>query len=180
VDEALAAAGFRVVKLDPAFREKWAQAQADATTVASANAWVYDQQFRNQPGVTARTKAVFALGAVEYNTRYRAALRRQKEWQEELRRVFRKVDFIALPTIQKLPPRIPLFGGTVAFEARVLALQNTAAANLGGVPAVAVPVPVKDRVVPVTSLQLVGPRRSEATLLNAARLVEATHPSRER
>ena len=178
VDDALAAAQFQVVKLDPAFGAKWAQAQADAATVAAVGAWLYDQHFRNELGVTLRTKAIVLLGQVQYQTTYRAALRRQAAWRAELGRVFKDVDFIALPTLQNLPPRVPLFGGTVAFEARVLAMQNTAAANFAGVPALAIPVPVRDRAIPVTSLQLVGPRRSEATLLNAGRLIEASRASR--
>ena len=174
VDDALAAAGFQVVKLDDGFKAKWGKAQSDATTVAAANAWLYDQKFQYAPGVTARTKTVFALGRIQYNTTYPAAVRRQPEWQSAMRRIFEDVDFIAVPTLQTLPPRVPLFGGTVAFEGKVIRQQNTAAVNFAGVPAVAVPVPVNDRAVPLTSLQLIGPRRSEAKLLNAARLIEAT------
>ena len=176
VDAALAAAKFEVVQMDPGFKDKWTKAQSDATTVASVNAWLYDQKFRHEPGVANRTKAVVALGQVEYQTTYRGALERQVTWKSDLRRALREVDFIALPTMQTLPPRVPPFGGTLAFEVRMLGLQNTAAVNLAGVPAVAVPVPVKDRFVPVTSLQLVGRPRSEAALLNAARLVEAANP----
>ena len=127
-----------------------------------------------------RTKAVVALGQVKYQTSYRAALEGQARWKADLRDALRGVDFIALPTMQTLPPRVPLFGGTLAFEVLVLGIQNTAAVNLAGVPAVAVPVPVEDRVIPVTSLQLVGRPRSEAALLNAARLVEAANPRRAR
>jgi len=64
-----------------------------------------------------------------------------------------------------------LFGGTVAFEARMLGLQNTQAVNLAGDPALAMPIPIAHEKVPA-SLQLIGPRRSEAALLNAGRLVE--------
>lgn len=174
VDEALAAAQFEVVKLDQVFKERWIRAQTDATTVAAVGAWLYDQKFRNELGVTLRTKAIVTAGQVQYNTTYRAALRRQAEWQAVIGRVLRTVDFIAVPTLQTLPPRVPLFGGTVAFELRVLALQNTAAVNFAGLPALAIPVPVRDRTVPVTSLQLVGPRRGEAALLNAGRLIEAS------
>jgi len=53
-------------------------------------------------------------------------------------------------------------------------LQNTVAVNFAGNPALAIPIPVNDRAVPVTSLQLVGRRLSEAELLNAGRLVEAS------
>ncbi|MGB8168578.1 MAG: amidase [Chthoniobacteraceae bacterium] len=180
VDAALAAAHFDVVQMDSAFKQKWTKVQSDAATVASVNAWLYDQKFRHEAGVTNRTKAVVALGQVQYQTTYRGALQRQAEWKAELRRAFNRVDFIALPTLQTLPPRIPLFGGTLAFEVLVLGLQNTASVNLGGVPAVAIPVPIADREIPVTSLQLVGAPRSEAALLNAARLVEAANPRRER
>ena len=65
-------------------------------------------------------------------------------------------------------------------EARILNKQNTVAVNFGGNPALAIPVPVNDKRVPVTSLQLVGPWSSEAELLNAGRLIEAEQPSVDR
>lgn len=173
VDDALAAKGFKVVVLGRAFKARWDQAQKDATTVAAANAWMSDEKFKLQPGVTARTKAVIALGKYEYTANYRGALKRQAGWQRALRGVFRNVDFIALPTLKTLPPAVPFFGGTPAFEALALSGQNTAAVNLAGNPALAIPIPIRDRAVPVTSLQLIGPRLSEAGLLNAGRLIEA-------
>lgn len=178
VDAALAAAKFEVVNLDAGFKEKWVQAQADAATVAATNAYVYDQQFLKEPELRVRTKAVILLGRVQYKTAYQDALRRQAAWRAEMGRVLKQVDFIALPTLQTLPPRVPFRGGSVAFEARTLLLQNTAAVNFAGVPALALPIPIRDRAVPMTSLQLIGPNRSEAALLNAGRLVEAaTRPS---
>ena len=171
VDNALAVAGFTVVKLGPDFSDKWIQAQRDAATVAAVGAWLYDLKFQNQSEVSIRTKAVVALGGIEYNTTYRPALRRVTTWKAEMRKAFRKVDFIALPTLKALPPHVPLFGGTVAFEARMLGLQNTQAVNLAGDPALAMPIPIAHEKVPA-SLQLIGPRRSEAALLNAGRLVE--------
>ena len=173
VDDALAATGFEVVNLSPEFTEKWTQAQKDAATVAAVGSWLYDQKFKNESEVSIRTKAVIALGGVQYKTGYPEALRKEAAWKSELRRVFNKVDFIALPTLKNLPPHLPLFGGTVAFEARVLALQNTQAVNFGGVPALAIPIPITHRSIPVTSLQLVGPQFSEPALLNAGRLIEA-------
>jgi Asp-tRNA(Asn)/Glu-tRNA(Gln) amidotransferase A subunit family amidase len=173
VDEALAATGFKVVNLSREFTDKWIQAQKDAATVAAVGAWLYDQKFKNESQVTIRTKAVIALGGIQYKTAYSQALRKQAAWKSELRRAFEHVDFIALPTLKNLPPHVPFFGGTVAFEARVLALQNTQAVNFGGIPALAIPIPIKDQSIPVTSLQLVGPRFAEANLLNAGRLVEA-------
>jgi Asp-tRNA(Asn)/Glu-tRNA(Gln) amidotransferase A subunit family amidase len=171
VDEALAATGFRVVKLGPEFTDKWIQAQKDAATVAAVDAWIYDDKFQSESEVTIRTKAVVALGGLQYKTAYRPALRRQTAWKAEIRKAFRHVDFIALPTLKALPPHVPLFGGTVTFEARVLNSQNTQAVNFAGVPALAMPVPIARQEIPA-SLQLVGPGRSEAALLNAGRLVE--------
>ena len=132
-----------------------------------------------------------------------------------LREVFKKVDFIALPTLQTLPPKIPpslrldllkaqagvsnlqntaaniaenpagailslpVTGlqllGIDLLEAQMLSLQNTAAVNFAGNPALAIPIPVHPGSIPVTSLQLVGPRLSEAELLNAGRIIESKH-----
>jgi len=131
--------------------------------------------------VRPRTKAVIILGRVLYPGPYQQALQRRAEWQRALSQIFKKVDFIALPTLQTPPLTIPLIGNTALLEAQMLNLQNTVAVNFAGNPALAVPVPMNDKQVPVTSLELVGPRLSEAQLLNAGRLVEAEHskPDRE-
>jgi amidase len=65
--------------------------------------------------------------------------------------------------------------GIDLLEAQVLTLQNTVAVNFAGNPALAVPIPIHHGSTPVTSLQLVGPRLSEAELLNAGRLIESKH-----
>jgi Asp-tRNA(Asn)/Glu-tRNA(Gln) amidotransferase A subunit family amidase len=171
VDDALAKTGFTVINVTRDLTDKWAQAQTDAATVAAVGAWIYDLKFQKESQVTIRTKAVVALGGVQYKTAYHPALARREAWKAEMRKVFQDVDVIALPTLKGLPPHMPLFGGTLAFELRMLNLQNTQAINYAGVPALAMPIPSANRKVP-TSLQLVGPVRSEATLLNAGRLVE--------
>ncbi len=173
VDEALAAKGFKVVVLNNAFKAKWEQAEKDGRTVAVANAWFTNRKLNSEREVTVGTKAVLALGKIEYELNYRAALKRRAEWQHALRQTFQKVDFIALPTLKALPPSMPLFRGTPVIEALTLGLQNTAAVNLAGNPALAMPIPIRDEAIPVTSLQLIGPRLSEAGLLNAGRLIEA-------
>ena len=63
------------------------------------------------------------------------------------------------------------------FELLVFNMQNTVAVNFAGNPALAMPIPMpaKGKTVPVTSLQLVGRRLSEAELLNAGRLIESKH-----
>jgi Asp-tRNA(Asn)/Glu-tRNA(Gln) amidotransferase A subunit family amidase len=63
-------------------------------------------------------------------------------------------------------------------EAQVLKVQNTVAVNYAGNPALVVPVPLQGAGFSVTSLQLIGPKLSEAGLLNAGRFIEAAvHPS---
>jgi Asp-tRNA(Asn)/Glu-tRNA(Gln) amidotransferase A subunit family amidase len=174
IDDALTKTGFQVVPLDDSLREKWDQAKKDGTTVAAAGAWISDKRFRYALGVTARTVVVIRTGEINYNTGYRSALARRSVWQRTLSNVFEKVDFIALPTLQKTPPGLPLLNLRLGIlEALVLQLQNTVAVNFAGNPALAIPVPLHDAKIPVASLQLVGPRLAEADLLNAGRLVES-------
>jgi amidase len=174
IDDALIRAQFEILPLDQAFKEKWDQAKRDGNTLAAAGVWISDGKFFDKLiGVSARTKAIIALGGFDFVTNYRGALRRQAAWQQALHETFEKVDFIALPTLQKLPPKIPT-AATAAFnEAQILNLQNTVPVNFAGNPALAVPIPSSDKILPATSLQLVGSRLSEADLLNAGRLVEA-------
>ena len=173
IDDALAKAGFQVVPLGDEITRAWDQAKADGNIVAAAGAWVSDNKYQLALGVTARTKAVILTGQVTYTTTYRAALGRRAAWQQTLANVFQKVDFIALPTLQKSPPELPLLNLRIGIlEALVLQIQNTVAVNFAGNPALAMPVPVKNEKIPLTSLQLIGPRLSEASLLNAGRLVE--------
>jgi amidase len=174
IDDALAKAGFQVVLLDDQFREKWDAAKADGNAVAAGGTWLSNQGFQLAPGVSARTKAIISLGQVTYTTTYGGAVKRQRAWQQTLDSVFDKVDLIALPTLQKAPPLLPPFNLRLGIlDAHVLQIQNTAPVNFAGNPALAVPVPATHRFrVPVTSLQLVGPRLGEAQLLNAGRIVE--------
>jgi amidase len=172
IDLALQEANFQVIKLPVSLRGKWERAQQDGNIVAAAGTWKSASQYAAKPFVTALTRAILAVGHLQYLGGYPGALKRQAGWQQTLARTFRHVDFIALPTLQTLPPEIPFFGVSIIFEGQVLGLQNTSAVNFAGNPALAMPIPVEDKRVALTSLQLVGPRLSEAALLNAGRLIE--------
>ena len=100
---------------------------------------------------------------------YSDALTDQTAFKARLRETFNKVDFIILPTLQSVSAEKAWLGANLVFELRVLGLQNTEPMNLVGNPALVLPIPLKGRSVPVTSLQLVGRNRSEAELLNAGR-----------
>jgi amidase len=177
IDETLAQGKYRVVRLDQDFKKQWDQAKKDGNTMAAAGAWLSDQAYIYKSGVRIRTVSAIVLGRVLYPTLYEAALRRRVQWQHTLRKIFKKVDFIALPTLQGIPPTIPSLGKIALMEARVLIMQNTAAVNLAGNPALAIPVPIRGEIVPFTSLQLVGPRLSEAALLNVGRQIEEQRSS---
>src|SRR6202011_704200 len=175
LDDALAAKEFKVVKLDQAFKAKWNQAQKDGKTVVFADIWFNDQKYTDKKEVSGTAKAVINQGEREHTNNYKDALKRQAAWQHDLRKVFEKVDFIALPTLQKLPPKFPFFASSFLFDCKVFNPKNTTEVTFAGNPALAMPIPmpVKGKTVPVTSLQLVGPRLGEAKLLNAGRLLEA-------
>lgn len=175
IDHALVAKGFKIIKLKPAFRKKWEQAEKDGKTVALADAWRNSGQYLDRNGIGLVTKLVLLQGEWESTNQYKEALKRKARWQRDLGQIFEQVDFIALPTLQGLPPAVPWFGSAPVFEWQVYNMQNTIAVNLAGNPALAVPIPMppKGRRTPVTSLQLIGPRLSEAELLNVGRLLAA-------
>lgn len=173
IDAALEKSGFQIVRIDEVFRKMWDQAERDAETVAAAGAWLTNRGYLAVLlGVSTRTRSVIAVGEVEHRLNYRGALRRRAAWQSALADMLRQVDFIATPTMQSLPPRMPLFGGSSLYELRMLVRQNTAAVNFAGNPALALPIPIEDEAVPKTSVQLIGQRFGEAELLHAGRLLE--------
>lgn len=172
IDDALTAANVKVVRLPQWFGEAWKEAMKNGSTIAVADAYVTDKELLKVRGVTSTTKAAILLGDLKYDSEeYRKALAMKKVWQRQLDRIFQEVDFIALPTLRHHPMRIPIFSRFVLFEAEALALQNTVSVNYAGNPALAMPVPMNDEKIPLTSLQLVGPKLSEAKLLNAARII---------
>jgi len=177
IDDALAARRFKVIKLSPTFKAKWEQAEKDGKAVALADIWLNEKKYADKKGVSTMTKIVIGQGERDYPDHYEDALKRKTAWQRTLRQVFQKVDFIAVPTIQNLPPKFPFFGSTLVFELLVFDMQNTLAVNFAGNPALAIPIrmPANGKTVPITSLQLVGPRLGEAKLLNAGRIIESNN-----
>ena len=107
VDEALAKTGFQVIPLDDGFREKWERAKRMAIRSPPRALGSATNNSVLQLGVAARTKSAIRAGQIAYATGYEEAVARQAEWQNTLKEIFTKVDFIALPTLQTPPPPIP-------------------------------------------------------------------------
>lgn len=173
IDNALGAAGFRVVRLPESFIRAWEAANDDGNKLAAAAAFLSDNWYLDKRGVSGITKAAIRLGKLTFDTGgYKAALQRRPAWQETLRDCFADVDLIATPTMRLQPPRVSILGRTAVLELRVLNMQNTVAVNFAGNPAIAIPVPAPIAKAPLASLQLVAPPRHEAQLLRAGKFVE--------
>lgn len=178
IDARLTEGGFTVIPLSPEFHEEWKKAQYDGNLVAAAASYYNNDQIRKHKGVGNRASKAILFGDLVFSRKYddeakrEAAIARRDHWREVLRRIFKQVDAIALPVLQRAPyHRNVAF--TAIFEARFLEIQNTVAVNYAGVPAVAIPVPLpKSAPFPVTSVQFIGPANSEAALLNIGRFVE--------
>ena len=169
--------GFQIVPLGEEFLEAWQQAQRDGNLMAAAGCWYNNQAIRHEQGVGWRARIAIWFGHIVFSHDYndeekrQQAIARRDEWRNTLRKVLQEVDAIALPVLKKVPPKRNLFL-TGIFEASFLKIQNTVAANYAGVPALALPITLWGERFPVTSIQLVGPPKSEAALLNIGRLVE--------
>jgi Asp-tRNA(Asn)/Glu-tRNA(Gln) amidotransferase A subunit family amidase len=171
IDEALTRAQFQVKPLDDAFRARWEQAHKDGTAVAAAGAWISDRKYADKLGVTPRTKSIILFGGLAYNTQYRQAISRRESWQETLRNVFKEVDFIALPTLQSVPPRIPpiLKLDLLKLQAGFTNLENTGGLNLLQNPFQAI------TAIPAASLRLLGIDLFEADMLNLQNTVAVNY-----
>jgi len=173
VDNALVAAGFRIVRLPEEFTRAWMEATDNGNQLAAASGFLTDQQYLRKPGISGVMKSSLRFGRFTYNKGgYEKAVAARPAWQQTLRECFENVDLIATPTMRLLPPRVSIFGRTSVLELRVLDIQNTVAVNYAGNPAIAVPIPAPIRKSPLTSLQLVAPPRHEAELLRAGSFVE--------
>jgi Asp-tRNA(Asn)/Glu-tRNA(Gln) amidotransferase A subunit family amidase len=177
IDARLAERGFQVVPLSEGFLEEWERAQRDGNLLAAAASWYNNQAIRKKEGIGNRARRAILFGDIVFSRRYGTAAERQQaiarrdQWRNTLAKTFHEVDAIALPVLRKAPLKRNLFF-TGIFEALFIDIQNTVAVNYAGVPALALPIPLSGETFPVTSIQLIGPPRSEAALLNIGRLIE--------
>lgn len=168
VDDALAAAGFEVVVIDPVEIEALGNA---FVTLYFAELWEADHHLAetNQDGLSVEVLEMIALGSVFAPLRDEARAEADR-LTASFCQIFERVQLLAMPTIGILPPRLddPLVGT----ESLTLALvQFTPLANVTGLPALSIPVPVAGGGFP-SSLQLIGPHNGEDLLLATGQTVE--------
>ena len=132
VDQALTRAGFQVIPLDHGLAEKWKQAKRDGNSVAATGAWLTNHKYQYLPGVGARTRVVILTGQLNYTTTYHGALARRAQWQKALAEAFRKVDLIALPTLQNAPLFIPAHCGSRPYRSADVGVSKHRPGQLRG------------------------------------------------
>jgi amidase len=169
IDDALAAAEFDLV---PVVIPGLDEIMAASFTILDAQAWQANQ-------------ALFAVAADRLGDDVRERLNRARtvtaaqvgaaetviaRWRETLDGLWRRVDLIAAPSLLGFPPLLDEVH--ILWKLRML----TSPVNVAGVPALALPIPVRGRDAgPIpASVQLIGPHDSEERLLAAgARLEQA-------
>lgn len=168
VDRALAVAELEVVELE------WAQFAAGAdlwTAIYFQELWAADHHVvaADREGVGDDIAGMLDM-APAFAAEADKARSRLTEWTKLLLSLFDRVELLALPTMPILPPRLE----QVTPDALVpLAIELTAHVtpfSAAGLPCTAQPIPADAAV--LTSLQLVGPPSSEASVLATAQVVE--------
>jgi Asp-tRNA(Asn)/Glu-tRNA(Gln) amidotransferase A subunit family amidase len=97
---------------------------------------------------------------------------RLEEWRTHLRRVFERVQLLALPTMPVFPPRLEDVTAETLVSVAIEITGHVALWNAAGTPATAQPIPVEGSALPA-SIELVGPHNSEELLLATAQVVES-------
>ncbi len=166
IDAALARTGLKIVEVE---LPEWQDALAQTYVLTFAEAVLANAALLADPAragqIGGEVRAMLAEGQAVTAAQEQAARDYQACWQAEWTALLSSVDAVVLPTVPIFPP--PL---AEASQHNYTAL--TAAVNLAGLPALALPVPAAHRL--PASLQLVGARGSEEELLaTGAVLAEA-------
>jgi amidase len=168
VDAALKAAGFEVVVVEPAEIEALGNA---FVTLYFAELWDADHHLAetDPDGLSAEVLDMIALGPA-FTPLAVEARAEANRLTASFSRIFELVQLLAMPTISILPPRLddPLVGTA---DLTMALARFTPLANVTGLPALSLPVPVAGGGFP-SSLQLIGPHDSEDLLIATGAIVE--------
>jgi amidase len=171
VDAALLATGAAVLDVTLPF---WNDAHEAAITVLLAQAWRTDAHLIHPTnrGVSSTTEARLRLGESITDEQLARAQSVRAHIVFQLQEFFDRFDVLALPTLTSFAPLL-----TEAAGAPLTAL--TRFANITGLPALAMPIPIPARLRKSStahlgaSLQLIGPPNAEATVLQGGAMIES-------
>jgi amidase len=164
IDGALSATGWEVVDIK---MPEWESVSLTGGLLLVAEAWTTNRLLaEGRPdGIGGDVLDRLHLGRdASDQVSLGAARTAQALWCSRMDAVFKRVDLLAMPTLTILPP---VFGD----GNDLLVARCTLPVNLAGIPALALPVPTDGHL--PASLQLVGHRNSEETLVAAGLVVEA-------
>ncbi|HYZ97676.1 MAG TPA: amidase [Acidimicrobiales bacterium] len=167
VDDLLAACGLDVVDF---VLPGWGAAVNAGTTLLFGEAWRTNRSLyeTSAAALGAETRERLEQGRAVTPGELDAARDRARRWSEELARVFAGVDVLAWPTLPVLPTRLD--------EPPPDSRTHNVPVNLAGLPALALPAPTAGPL--PASVQLSGPRGSEALLLATGAWLEAAAMTR--
>jgi len=161
VDRALAEAELDVLDIE---LPGWMAAFANNGVILISEAWQANGHLLGKEGVGEVVAQRIELGKTMTAENVEQAEAGRTSWQQELAKTFERVQVIALPTMPTFP--VPIDGSN-EFDLTT----GTGPVNLAGNPALALPVPTRQRL--PASLQLVGPHNSEDALLALGRVIES-------
>jgi amidase len=168
IDASLLAAGFEVVIIEPA---EWEAIGNAFATLYFAEAWDADHHLLDTrpQGLGAEVTEILGLGPM-FTPFAEAARADADRLTASFCRLFEQFEVLAMPTLPILPPRLddPAVGTT---ELTMQMAAFTPLANVTGLPALALPVPIAGGPFPA-SLQLIGPHGGEELLVATGAVVE--------
>ena len=168
IDAALVAAGFEVVTIEPAEIEEMMNA---FTTLYFAEAWDADHHLHETRPEGLGVEVTEILGLGPMFTPLAAQARADADrLTASFCKLFDRFEVLAMPTLPILPPRLddPSIGTT---ELTMQMAAFTPPANVTGLPARALPVPIAGGSLPA-SLQLIGAHGGEEALIATGAAVE--------
>lgn len=168
IDAALLAAGFEVVTIDV---DEWEAFVSAFPTLYFAEAWDSDHHLLDirPEGLGAEVTDILGLGPM-FTPLAAAARADADRLTASFCKLFDRFEVLAMPTLPVLPPRLddPSIGTT---ELTMQIAAFTPQANVTGLPALAMPVPIAGESFPA-SLQLIGPHGGEELLVATGAVVE--------
>ncbi len=175
IDRALRDAELTVVDID------WVELATGTdlfTAIYFSEMWASDHELAeaDPSGIGEDVAGMLAM-APAFGAEVEAARAQLRTWQESVRRLFDRVELLALPTMPVFPPRLDGLTPDSLLDVVIDVTRHVSLFNAAGTPSTAQPVRTEDSPVPA-SLQLVGPHGGEELLLATASVVESASAGR--